>query len=530
MAVAIYARKSTESEDRQIQSLDDQLSALHELAKRENLKVSEIIVESRSAKEPYTRPEFQRLMGKVQSGEIEGILTWAINRLSRNMVDGGLIAHLLQAGTLKFIRTPERTYLPEDNVLLMSIENGMATGYIQDLSRNVKRGMKGKAERGWHTCKAPLGYINNPITREIDPDPVKFELVNKAWSLLLSGNYNLPEIHRELTKLGLKGAQKRDREKPISKSLFYKLFSNPFYAGSFYFKGELLKGKHQPMISWDQFERAQVLLGRTPLRRMRTHEHLFSGVFVCRNCGCSNIGETKRKEYASTGRQAIYTYYHCSATKGCRKVGKREKEIYDIGFDIVSKVKINPIFNQWAKYALQHVAEEDREVISVSLPMIEQKILTLDSRLKSARNKVVDETITADDYREIKAEVEPQLAKANQAKNELLTESERINRYVEEKLDIAEKASRFETLEITGKRGLFRSLGKTHYLTLGNLEFDIDPVLQKIASCERLKDGSESPQLGEFVPANSFWWSLIRAMRKIAKEQLLLDSTEKARG
>src|SRR4051812_32468227 len=102
MHIAIYARKSTESEDRQIQSLTDQLTALQALAQRESLRIDEVYEESRSAKAPYSRPEFQRLIKNIEAGRIRGVFTWSINRLSRNPVDGGIIAYLLQTGKLEF--------------------------------------------------------------------------------------------------------------------------------------------------------------------------------------------------------------------------------------------------------------------------------------------------------------------------------------------------------------------------------------------------------------------------------------------
>lgn len=55
MATVIYARKSSESEDRQVQSLDDQVRELLALAKRDGIQVAEVIQEARSAKDPETR-------------------------------------------------------------------------------------------------------------------------------------------------------------------------------------------------------------------------------------------------------------------------------------------------------------------------------------------------------------------------------------------------------------------------------------------------------------------------------------------
>ena len=86
MRIALYARKSTEQEDRQVQSLDDQIRELTKLARRESLTIVETYHESKSAKAPNNRPEFDRLMSAIDEGRIDGILTWSINRLSRNPV------------------------------------------------------------------------------------------------------------------------------------------------------------------------------------------------------------------------------------------------------------------------------------------------------------------------------------------------------------------------------------------------------------------------------------------------------------
>ena len=96
---AIYARKSTESEERQIQSLNDQLVAMRAVALRDGI-VPEEFEESKSAKEPGKRPIFAELIEAVKRGEIDTIYTWSINRLSRNEMDGGVLSYLLRIGKI----------------------------------------------------------------------------------------------------------------------------------------------------------------------------------------------------------------------------------------------------------------------------------------------------------------------------------------------------------------------------------------------------------------------------------------------
>ena len=128
----LYARKSSESEDKQVQSIDDQVKWLKKLAADLRITVKRVFIESKSAKKPDNRPVFDGMMRKIENGEANGILCWHINRLSRNPVDSGNISWLLQQGVIKSIRTPEREYRPEDNILLFSVESGMANQDIRD--------------------------------------------------------------------------------------------------------------------------------------------------------------------------------------------------------------------------------------------------------------------------------------------------------------------------------------------------------------------------------------------------------------
>ncbi len=86
----LYARKSTESDDRQAASIDDQIAEMQRLAQRLNLNVVDIIRESQSAKKPG-RVEFNKMIERTHNGEANAILCWRLNRLARNPIDGGQI-------------------------------------------------------------------------------------------------------------------------------------------------------------------------------------------------------------------------------------------------------------------------------------------------------------------------------------------------------------------------------------------------------------------------------------------------------
>src|SRR3989338_8781854 len=147
MRYFLYARKSTDVEDKQVLSIEAQLAELRALAKEEKLEVVAEFVEKGSAKMPG-RPVFNEMLKRVHKGEAQGIVCWKLDRFSRNPVDGGPISLLLQENIIQHILTKDRSNYPSDNVLMRSVEFGMANQFIRDLSSNVKRGLRAKVKRG----------------------------------------------------------------------------------------------------------------------------------------------------------------------------------------------------------------------------------------------------------------------------------------------------------------------------------------------------------------------------------------------
>lgn len=319
----LYARKSSESEDRQVQSIDDQITKLKQVSNNLHLKVKEIYTEAKSAKKPNNRPLFDEMLKRIELGEANGILCWQINRLSRNPIDFGKISWMLQQGKIKSIQTMERQYLPEDNVLLLSVEGGMANQYILDLSKNVKRGLQGKLMKGWRPGSAPPGYLNTKLqergSNTIIMDPERFPLVRKMWELMLTGNYTPPQILDIANNQWGYRTRKTKRKGgiPLSRSGIYKIFTNPFFAGIFYYGKEKIQyeGKHEKMITIDEFDRVQKILGRDGKPRPKTHRFAFTGSLHCAECGCLFTAIEKEKLIKSTGKIKKYTYYYCTRKK-----------------------------------------------------------------------------------------------------------------------------------------------------------------------------------------------------------------------
>jgi len=286
----LYARKSTESEDRQVLSIESQIDELKKIAEREELEIVEVLSESRSAKE-LGRPIFNKMVERISKGEAAGILCWKLDRLARNFIDGGVIIQLLQTGVIQHIRAFEKSYYPQDNVLLMSVEFGMANQFSRDLAVDVTRGMRKKAEMGWYPVQPPIGYLNSKIkgkgNNDIYKDPERYDIVRKMWDLMLTGTYSPPKILKIVSDdLGLRTRQ----GKKMSNSNIHCLFRNTFYYGTFEWprgSGNWYRGSHEPMITQEEYDKVQFILGSKGRPRSKKHVFDFLGMMVCGECGAS---------------------------------------------------------------------------------------------------------------------------------------------------------------------------------------------------------------------------------------------------
>lgn len=181
--------------------------------------------ESKSAKGPG-REVFNDMLRRIERGEANAILCWALNRIARNFDDGGKVIGMLQRGVIQEIRTFDRVHLPSDNVLMMAVEFGQANQYVRDLSRDIRRGIREKVRRGIYSGKAPLGYFNEPKLRTIEPDPQTFPKMKRILERFATGEYSLTAIRREMGVAGIVGKRSN---KPLPLSSIGNAFRNPFY-------------------------------------------------------------------------------------------------------------------------------------------------------------------------------------------------------------------------------------------------------------------------------------------------------------
>ena len=395
----IYARKSTDSEDRQVRSIQDQIAELKELARKENLEIVDVLIEKQTAKIPG-RPVFNEMLKRIQSGEATGILAWHPDRLARNSVDGGQIIYLLDTGIIKELKFPTFWFenTPQGKFML-SIAFGQSKYYIDNLSENIKRGHRQKLKQGLWPQMAPLGYLNDSKTKQVYVDKEKAPLIKKAFELYATGKYTLKEIRKIINDLGLRGR----KNKPLSTSNYQYLLQNPFYYGVMRYNGEYYEGKHEPIIAKKLFDQVQEVMKQKskPQKADKMKFFLYRGLFRCGECGYTITADRKIKK---SGKQ--YTYYYCTKKnpnhKCSQNVFTREEKISSQINEAIQKVSLPDDWADWMIKELQKEKEQKAQSSRFFAQKTENEIKKIDEKLEKLMTAYLENALSLEEYREAK--------------------------------------------------------------------------------------------------------------------------------
>ncbi|OGE70894.1 hypothetical protein A3J21_01850 [Candidatus Daviesbacteria bacterium RIFCSPLOWO2_02_FULL_43_11] len=401
----LYARKSTDVEDKQVRSIDDQIAELRAFAKQENLNVVDIFIEKQSAKIPG-RPIFGEMIKRIEKSEAQGILAWHPDRLARNSVDGGQIIYLIDCGRIVALKFPQFWFEPTpQGKFMLNIAFGQSKYYVDSLSENTKRGLRQKVRRGEYPSVAPIGYVNDVRNKSIVVDRKKAKVIKAAFEYYATGNARLEDVSIFLAQRGImsRGGKK------IHKTRATFILSNPFYTGLFRYSKELHEGKHEPIISKKIFDKVQEVWkqrGR-PHHKTKNEPQDFCGLLKCGTCGMSITGEYRVKKQKN-GNVHDYIYYHC--TKKNKSIKCPEPYIRQESLDeqISSLLQKFSLRSDWAEKLLEMAeTNKDKSAQSVSTFVQESqnKIRAIQTKLQRLLDGYLEQDIEQEIYREQKTKL-----------------------------------------------------------------------------------------------------------------------------
>lgn len=411
--VFMYCRKSSEGEDKQMLSIPSQIKELKEVAKNLNLQIIETFEESKSAKAPG-RPKFNKMMERIYKKEVGGILCWKLDRLARNPIDGGTVIWAVKDNKTEIITNSQTFSYNNENTLLMYVEFGMAQKFIDDLGKNVKRGLKAKAEQGWYPEHAPLGYKNTPDRKKgfkiIENNEEKFPLVKRLFNEILSGKQASQAYREAINKWKLTGKT----NKPIAQSTFYNILSSTFYYGEYEYprgSGIWHEGKHEPMITREEFDVIQKMLGKHGKPITRNHNFDLTGLIRCQKCDSAITATKKVKYYKGTNRTVTYIYYHCTKKNPnikCDAKPMTEKDLVKQINELLLSLRPDEAFIKWAKKWLSVVHNHESSSQENILKSQQKALTSVENRLNRLLDMHLDDLLDEPAYKLKKRELESQ--------------------------------------------------------------------------------------------------------------------------
>jgi len=347
-----------------------------------------------------------------------------------------------------------------------------------------------------------LGYLNtkHEVRGEnyIIKDPERFDLVKRAWKLMLTGEYTIPKLLKIVNNdWGLRTRKSRHRGgNPINKSTMYNIFTNIFYTGLFLYRGEIGNGTHEPMVTTNEFDLVQKLLGRYGKPRSKSHSFTYTGIMTCEECSNTITACEKTKLIKTKNELKDYTFYYCSHRKmGTENCTQRsyipEAKLEAMIKKEIDKYTISEKFRDWALRILQEEHSEEaaeREAIYKSqLNALETSQRELDSLITMRMRELIDD----DQYTSRKKELSDRIVILKQKTAETQNRAYNWLQYTEKAFNFAHDAkAKFDDPETTPeeKRSIFMTLGWNHTMIGEKLHISGHKWLEPIEKKRKLAE------------------------------------------
>jgi DNA invertase Pin-like site-specific DNA recombinase len=451
----LYARVSSKDQEREGFSIPAQVKLLRQYAETHSLAILGEFTDVETAKQTG-RSGFAEMLTFLKGDQAcRTILVEKTDRLYRNFRDLitvdelGVTLHFVKEGS---IVSPNSH---SSDKFMHAIKVAMAKNYVDNLSEEVKKGLREKADQGHFPGVAHVGYVNNRVTRRIDVDSVRGPLVARVFGLYASGEYSLKALTVKAFEIGLRH-WRGDRR--MTKSEIHRMLQNPIYTGDFLWLGQRRQGSHESLVSRETFARVQAILHRKPSVRCQKQRHAFMGLLTCARCGCSMTAEKKK---------AKYVYYRCTGFKGvCGNTYIREERLADLLGDTIKPIQITSEIAAGIAEALRTGDARCEQRRSEARRQLEQRRRTVVSKLDRGYDDFVSGDISGDLWKRKSAEweadlraVETELARIERPRQAVMTTAERI-------LELAQKAEfLYKSQDRTEQRRLLE-------IVLSNCTFD----------------------------------------------------------
>ncbi|NND82225.1 MAG: recombinase family protein [Gammaproteobacteria bacterium] len=383
-------------------SLDEQKESIERYANKHRLRIIQWFEEKETAAKSG-RPLFIKMTRLLQSQKASGVIIHKIDRSARNLKDWAHLGDLIDAGMDVHFAHEAIDFNTRGGRLSADIQAVIAADFIRNLREETRKGMYGRLKQGIYPMRAPIGYLDTGGGNVKSLDPVSAPKIKNLFQLYSSGLHGINELVDMAENWGL--TNKRGNK--ITRNGISTILHNPFYFGLIKLRttGEEFEGAHDPIISKELFDRAQVIaLGKYNKRNVR-HDFLYRKCIRCGLCKKSLIGE----------KQKGHTYYRCQ-TKGCATKTIREEVVNDVVSEYLNSITITEVEFENAKSLLGESVKKAEENNKKQREKLEFEQSKIENRLNILAEKLLDQLIEDDEYAILKSNL---LSRKTELKKEI---------------------------------------------------------------------------------------------------------------
>lgn len=439
MKVAIYLRKSRAEEISATveDTLQRHKETLLEFAGKNRLTITDLYEEVVSGESLYARPEMLKLLQQVDQGAYDAVLCMDIDRLGRGaMSDQGIILETFKRSDTKII-TPRKVYdlNNEFDEEYTEFETFLARRELSLIKRRMRRGIERSVQDGAYIPNAPYGYrktkSGKQSTLEIYEPEARF--VRLIFSWYTRDGMGALSIAEELNRLGAKP----HRSAAFSRSSVLTILRNQVYTGKVVWNQYkriklpdgtrkairqpesewiVVDGLHPPIITEEQFQQAQQILGGRyhPPSNTGTLYNPLSGLVICAKCGKKMV----RRKYSVFGKKRDSTNFICP-TPGCTPYDRME---------VVEAAVLDALKKQFEEIKAQAAqnAPEAQDTSGEAIRAIEQEEKTCSAQLDRLHDLLEQGVYDVDTFLQRSKLLQEKLKKLEQQKQELQAQAEQL--------------------------------------------------------------------------------------------------------
>ncbi len=347
---ALYLRLSKDDgTDTESSSIQTQKEMLTRYCRENGFIIADYYIDDGYSGKNFNRPNFKRMIGDIEDGKINCVITKDLSRLGRNHIETSIYIEM---------------YFPEHRVRYIALTDGVDTEsgsamditpfknllndmYVQDISRKVKSALLARQKQGkFIGTKAPYGYQKDPADKNhLIIDERFAPIVRRIYAMARDG-MGIQQIKKVLR------AEKIPRPVVAAAEMFdfyekycetdesiyawsmgsvREILQNPVYKGAIRgqrrpkisFKSEkrksredaetfVVEGMHEPIIDpeeWELVRRLVTSRKRTLSPNVKPYDNIFSGLVKCADCGYAMSSARAHKTWNDDDISANYDYY-----------------------------------------------------------------------------------------------------------------------------------------------------------------------------------------------------------------------------